>query len=432
MTRRDDPAGWPWSARATAATDQPISYLMAEALKRPGLISLAAGFVDNATLPHEHVHALADDLLTDPDAARGALQYGTTLGLPALRQGIVDHLASLDPDTPEPPLPDAAAERTVVTTGSQQALHLITDLLVDPGDTVLCAWPSYFVYTGALSSFAARVQAIDTDDRGIVPAAVERALHAHRDAGTLHRVKLLYVQSAHQNPTGLTLAHDRRHELVQLLRQLHADTGHRVLLIEDAAYRELTYDGPPPPAMLAHDPDHQHVAYLGTFSKPFAPGLKTGYALLPHGLHDAALLNKGGRDFGSPNLNQHLLARALATGRYAAHVQTLRDAYRPKRDAMLAALDDHLADTPGITWTRPTGGLYVWVTLPKGCDARREGPLFQSCLESGVMYVPGDYCYTTDAPPINEFRLSFGHVLPNQINEGINRLATAIGAHVGG
>lgn len=417
------------SARAHRAVDQPISFLMAEALRRPGLISLAAGFVDYQTLPAEPMRRLCDRLLADPDTARAALQYGTTMGYPPLREALFEHMAALD-GLSVTELP-GSPEQVVVSTGSQQLLHILTDLMVDPGDIVITAWPSYFVYTGALSAFGAVVRSVGMDEHGIRPDALEALLASLEDEGALGRVKIVYVQSHHQNPTGLTLAAERRAPIFDLVRRYSEKAGHRILLIEDAAYRELTYEGEAPPSIKRLDTDNDTVALLQTFSKPFAPGIKTGYGLLPGDLAEPVLLSKGGRDFGSPNLQQYLLNEAIRTGAYAGQVENVCAAYRAKRDAMLEALDEHLGGVEGASWTRPTGGLYVWLTLPDAIDTGRHGKLFNAALDAGMLFVPGEYCYPTDPArtiPNHTIRLSFGVPSVGQIHEGIERLAAAVRA----
>ena len=188
-----------YSSRARNAVDQPISYLMEVALARPELISLAAGFVDYDTLPGVEADKMLHDILSDPTAARAALQYGKTQGINELREEAYKHLAACDRIDPEdfPGGPDCVA----LTTGSQQMLHMLADLLVDPGDIVITAWPSYFVYTGALSVFGATVRSVDLDEDGIIPEKLEALLAEIKAAGELHRVKMLYTCTHHQNPT---------------------------------------------------------------------------------------------------------------------------------------------------------------------------------------------------------------------------------------
>lgn len=398
---------------------------MVQALANPDLISLAAGLVDYDTLPTDAMAELTRELFADEQAARAALQYGTTEGLDELRAALYGHMAGLD-DTAPADFP-GSADDLIVSTGSQQMLHLLADLLIDPDDIVITAWPSYFVYTGALEGFGASIRTVPMDEGGIVLANLEGLLADLEREGRLDRVKIVYVCSYHQNPTGLTLAADRRAALLDLVRRF--SKTHRILLVEDAAYRELTYDDAPPPSIKSHDRDHRQVALLQTFSKPFAPGLKTGYALLPSDLVEPVRLAKGGRDFGSANLCQHLLLRAMRRGIYHEHVGKLRRAYAEKRDVMLEALERHMPE--GVTWTRPIGGLYVWLTLPAEVDTGRAGPLFAEKLRHGVLAVPGEYCYPDDPTrtiPRHHLRLTFGVATIEQIQEGIARLGRALSA----
>jgi 2-aminoadipate transaminase len=171
------------------------------------------------------------------------------------------------------------------------------------------------------------------------------------------------------------------------------------------------------------------VALLQTFSKPFAPGLKTGYGLLPPDLVEPVLRIKGNHDFGSANFCQHLLLEAMRSGMYTDHVRQLRGSYAVKRDAMLAALDREMGPIPGVHWTRPGGGLYVWLTLPPSVITSSDGPLFAEALRRGVLYVPGAFCYGPDPTrpvPRHTLRLSFGVPSVAQIGEGVRRLGAAL------
>lgn len=415
------------SARALRAQRQPISYLLGQALMNPDVISLAAGLVDYDTLPGADAACLLDGLLRDPATARPALQYGTTEGLRELRETLLGHFCALDGVRPDEI--NVTPDDVIITSGSQQLLFILSDILIDPGDIVITAWPSYFVFTGTLESAGAEVRCVDMDEHGIVPASLD-ALLARLDAeGQLQRVKMVYLVSYHQNPTGITLSADRRPEVLEIVRRYSRD--HRILLLEDAAYRELTFEGTPPPSMKRFDLGNETVALLQTFSKPFAPGLRTGYGLLPRDLIEPVINQKGNHDFGSANLCQHLALAAMRSGVYGRHVEELCTAYAAKRDAMLAALEEHLGDVEGLHWTRPTGGLYVYVTLPETVDAGADGALFQRALDEGMLYVPGEYCFGPDPSreiPRNTIRLSYGVGTPDQIRIGIERLARAIRA----
>jgi len=420
-----DSTRFAFSQKARRTLAPPISYLMAEGVTNPNLISLAAGLVDYDSLPVRCVREAMARLLEDETAGRTALQYGTTSGLAELREAVLTHLERLESRSRA--ALNLTADHVVVTTGSQQMLYLLTELLVDPGDIVITAAPSYFVYAGVLEAAGARVLTVPTDDGGMRTDALDALLERCRANGELGRVKLIYVVSYFDNPTGVSVAAARRPEFVQLARTYSTD--HRILVVEDAAYRELRYEGDDEPCIKAFDTRNEFVALTMTFSKPLAAGLKTGYSFLPADLVGPVLDQKGNHDFGSANLIQHLLYDLLRRGEYDAHVRELCRAYRAKRDVALAALDRELGGTAGVCWTRPRGGLYIWLTLPEDVDTGREGELFRRCVEAGVLYVPGEYCYVRQpgqAVPRNHLRLSFGVARPDQIEEGVRRLARCV------
>ena len=415
------------SDRAARTIDQPIGFLITAALANPNLISLAAGLVDFETLPTRETKQLIQELLSDDEVGRARLNYGPSLGLTALRQELIKHLAKLDGQTVEQF--GIGPEQVVVSNGSQQVLALLTEVLVTPGDIVITAWPSYFVYSGVLVTAGAQVRCVDTDDNGMIPEQLEKVLREIEAAGQLDRVKIVYVVSYHDNPTSLTLSEDRRPKLLDIVKRF--SKRQRILLMEDAAYRELTFEGQPPRSIRYYDPKLEHVALLQTFSKPFAPGFKVGYGILPMELVDKVGLIKDNFDFGTANLNQHTVLRAMTSGLYDRHVVMLQKRYHAKAKAMLEALQKHLGDYAkgDLHWTHPRGGLYVWLTLPSDYDTARDSPFFKKCVHEGVLYVPGAYCYGPDPTrkaPKNTLRLSFGTVALEKISEGIRRLATAI------
>jgi 2-aminoadipate transaminase len=413
------------SAKARRTGEQPISFLMAAVLADPNLINLAAGLVDPLTLPVGPTRQIVKTIFSDDRRARAALQYDTTLGLASLRRAALAHLENLEQ---KPAADFGLTERDIViTTGSQQALYLIGDVLIDPGDIVIAANPCYFVYTGTLASLGANVLTVPMTDDGIDVDAIEKLLTRLERENRLDRVKLIYSTTYYQNPTGLTLGAGGRPRLLEIAKRF--SRRNRILILEDAAYRELRYDGPALASIKSLDRENRYTILAQTFSKPFAPGLKTGYTAMPSDLMEAILHQKGNHDFGSPSLTQHIAVEAMTSGLYAEHVKLLCESYRSKRDAMLESLGKHIPESAGVSWTRPSGGLYIWVTLPEGTDASRGGPLFKRCVENGVLYVPGDYCFQPDENglvPRNHLRLSFGQVAPEQIGPGIERFSQAV------
>jgi 2-aminoadipate transaminase len=396
---------------------------MQQALGNPALISLAAGFVDPASLPVEVVEKAAAELLGDPAVARRALQYGTTTGDISLRRKLVRRLER------EEGRPEGAFEgveaRTVVTTGSQQLLYLISEALLDPGDIVLVESPTYFVYMGVLQSRGARVIGIETDAGGLRLDSLEETLVRLDRQGELDRVKLIYSITEHSNPTGLSLAADRRPGLVALARKW--SRRFPIYILEDAAYRGLAFDGVEPPSVWSHDEDGGHVILARTFSKTFSPGMKLGWGVLPESLLGAVLHLKGQHDFGTSNFSQMLIDRVLEDGTYDRQIARLRQVYRQKCAILVGALTEHLGECDGVGWTHPAGGLYIWLKLPEELDTGPDGPLFAKAVERGVLYVPGVYGYAGEPAPAprNFARLCYGVPTTDQLVEGARRLAAA-------
>lgn len=410
---------WHWGSK------QPISFLMEQAVQNPGVISLAAGLVDQQSLPVAETRSAASALLADETLARQALQYGTTQGSERLRRQLLAHLAGLEKCSIDQLGIDV--DQLVLTTGSQQLLSLIGEVLVDPDDIVLVAAPTYFAYLGTLNGLGARTIPVATDDGGMQIDALERELARLEAAGDLPRVKLIYVVSYYENPTGLSLAGERRAAVVNVARRWSKQQ--KIFVLEDAAYRELRFDGPELPSLWSFDRDRDTVLLAQTFSKSFSPGLRVGYGAIPRELIPALCDRKGNEDFGSANFSQHLLSKVLEQGLYASHAESLRQTYRAKRDAMLAAADRYFSAFRGVEWVHPHGGLYVWMTLPASIDTGFEGAFFAHATKvEKVMYVPGDVCYAgpVETRPRNQMRLSYGTQAPSGIDEGMRRLANTV------
>ncbi len=303
------------SRRATLAEGQPISELMSRALANPGLISLAAGFVDGQTLPVDIVRQVTSDLLGNEIEARAMLQYGTTPGLTALRQSILDQFTSATSD-------GETLDRVVITAGSNQLLHVVAESLLDPEDIVLCAAPTYLVFLGTIANLGARTWSIETDDFGMIPDALDAALQQLFRSGDLPRVKAIYLVPYSDNPSGITMPAERVQRIVEIAKQWSHRT--RIHVIADEAYRELRYSGDDVPSARDFDEDGETVVVAGTFSKSFSPGVRVGWGILPEHLVGPVCAQKGNIDFGSPNFNQHLMAEVLRRGLFGQHVEKLR------------------------------------------------------------------------------------------------------------
>lgn len=407
----------------------PISWLMELTLSRPGLISLAAGFTDNATLPVAEAGELLGELLSRRPTGEPALQYGSTPGLPELRRLTAARLRDQDLAAGQGRVQDElyAPEAMVLSHGSQQLLYMITEVLCDPGDVVIVEDPTYFVFLGILQSHGLDCRGVRLEPDGLDLAHLERVLERLKREGRLSRLKLLYLVSYHQNPTATTTAFAKKAAALDLLRYYERAAGHPLYLLEDAAYRELRFAGADAGSALAASGGLGRVLYTGTYSKPFATGVRVGFGLLPEPVRTAVTRVKGNHDFGTTSLSQHLLAAALRTGVYERHVARLRERYARKAGWMTAALRRHFP--PAVTWQEPRGGMYVWARLPRGQRAGLPSPLFARALEAGVLYVPGRLCYAPDPTrrtPDRELRLSFGNATERAIREGIRRLGAAL------
>jgi 2-aminoadipate transaminase len=414
-----------FSRRAACAGGEPIaSVLMARTLANPQLISLAAGFVDQDSLPLEAARQAFEAVWSDPSRARAALQYGTTIGYGPLREMLLQRM--LEADGCSAAELGASVEQVVVTAGSNQLLFLLGDVLLDPGDIVLCASPSYFVFLGTLKNLGARAVAVATDRHGPIPQAIDELLRHYQTSGQLGRIKAIYVCSYFDNPAGTTVAEPRRAELVELVKRWSRRS--KLYLIEDAVYRPLRYYGSDIPSIRSVDSAGDTVIHVDSFSKSFSPGVRVGWGLLPRELLEPVLAEKGNIDFGSPNFNQVLMAAALELGLYQRHVHQLCDTYRQKLDTTLRAVTRYFGETEGVQWLAPEGGLYLWLRLPEHVDTGPDGPLFDRAVAEGVLYVPGECCFPAEpgVRPKNFLRLSFGIPTCEEITRGVEALRRAL------
>jgi DNA-binding transcriptional MocR family regulator len=399
-TQRDlDPHLRRYAQRTAGMTASEIRALFAVA-SRPEVVSLAGGMPYLPALPMD---SLADELAQMVTAdGMMALQYGSAQGTVELRGQICEVMA-LEGIR-------AHADDVTVTVGSQMALDMVTRIFCDPGDVVLAEAPSY---VGALTTFAsyqAQVVQVAMDDDGLVPSELDTALRFLRAQG--RTPKFLYTIPNFHNPAGITLAVQRRAEVLRLC------ADYRVLVIEDNPYGLLSFDGQIYPAMRAADPDN--VVYLGSFSKTFAPGLRVGWALAPHAVREKLVLAAESATLCPPAFTQFVVSRYLAQHDWKGQVKIYREVYRERRDAMLAALAQHLP--PGCSWTHPAGGFYVWLTVPEGLDTKAMLP---RAVTQRVAYVPGTAFYA-DGLGSRQMRLSFCYPTSERIVEGVHRLAAVL------
>jgi len=413
------------SALGRRTAPPPISWLMQAALSRPQLISLAAGFTDNATLPVEISRKVLNHVLRSPQTGRPALQYGITTGETNLRQLTARHLQKHD-------AADATSrshfwEQVMITGGSQQLLYMTLEALCDEGDFVLVEDPTYFVFLSILQSRGLRARSVRLERDGLDLAHLETVLQRLKKSGELRRVKALYLISYFHNPTGVTTSFGKKRGIVKLLKKFERTAGHPIYLIEDAAYRELRFKGPDIKSALMVPGATERVIYAGTYSKPYAPGARVGFGLLPEPLFTTVQRIKGNHDFGTANLLQQLIAGALKTGLYDRHVAKIEKRYGQKAQVMKQALAEHFPTNVEI-W-EAGGGLYFWSRLPKHISTGVKSKVFHAALKNDVLYVPGELCYADDPArkkPDHEMRISFGSASEENIREGIKRLGAVL------
>lgn len=389
---------WTLAARAANLNPSVIREIL-KVTEQPGIISLAGGLPSPRTFPVDaFARASATVLERDGEAA---LQYAASEGYRPLREAVADLLPwEVDP------------ERVLITTGSQQGLDLVGKVLIDPGSRVLVETPTYL---GALQAFnpqGPEFLGVRCDDRGVIPELLTTAVGRGDD-----RARFLYVLPSFQNPTGRLMDAARRDELVATAAALGLP------LVEDNPYGELWYDTPTPAPLAARNPDG--VIYLGSFSKVLAPGLRLGYLVAPAEVHPKLLQAKQAADLHTPGFNQRMVHEVLADGFLDRHVPTIRTLYRQQKDAMLAALEREFTGLD-VSWTRPEGGMFLWLRLPPGLDSLE---LLDAAVDAGVAFVPGA-AFFADRPDPRTLRLSYVTSTTDQIDTAIARLAGLVRARV--
>ena len=369
---------------------------------QPEMISFAGGLPAPELFPAEEISAASEQALAEAPLA--SLQYGPTEGYAPLRELVAGWLRRLD--LPVPP------EQLLVTAGSQQGLDLLGRLLIDPGAPVAVEEPTYLGALQAWQTCRPSYLTLPVDEHGLDVGALESLLAS----GV--RPRFLYVVSSFQNPTGTTLSPERRVRLVELAAR------YALPIVEDDPYGELYYEGARATPLAALDiamhGELRHVVYLGTLSKLLAPGLRVGWIAAPRALYDRLVMLKQGMDLHTSSTAQLLAYYACRDGLLDRHIPRLRAVYRERRDAMLAALTRQLPAE--VRWTRPTGGMFLWLTLPKGQDAQA---LLGRALERKVAFVPGQP-FHPGGGGANTMRLNFSHSPPAQLAEGVTRLAEAM------
>ncbi|TPN07085.1 PLP-dependent aminotransferase family protein [Mesorhizobium sp. B2-1-3] len=377
-------------------------------LDQPDIISFAGGIPDPALFPAEAIRDAYADVLGGGEAG-AALQYQVSEGYLPLRRWIAGQMGKLGV---------ACEEANIfITSGSQQALDYIGKLLLSPGDTALVTWPTYLGALQAFNAYEPRYDRLRPEGGNMTPDAYRAAAAANGG-----RVKFAYLVPDFANPTGNTLDRQQREAVLDLAGELD------IAIVEDAAYRALRYDGESVPPILALDCarsggiDKARTLYCGSFSKILSPGMRVGWVCAPRHVVEKLVLMKQASDLHSPSINQMVMHRA-AEAVFEAQVEKLIGAYRERRDGLLGALAANMPE--GVTWSRPEGGMFVWVTLPEGADATTL--LARSVKEARVAFVPGS-AFFADGTGRNTLRLSFTLADRRAVSEGIPRLAALLKA----
>ena len=392
---------------------------MAMALETPGLLSLAAGFTDNRTLPVDAVRA-AVDALAEQSGESEYLQYGTNRGRPGLRRLLAERLVAMEPELASET--DISAGM-LVTNGSQQALYLAMQVLCDPGDIVLVDRPSYFVFLEMLAGLGVQARSLPLDAEGRIDGVALRRLLAEMDArGDTKRLKAVYFVSYFSNPSARSLDEGEKNAVAAAL----AERGLIIPVLEDAAYRDLYYRQPYAARSVLSLPEWKAFPklYLATLTKSFATGLKVGYCFCSdRAWLDKMLHVKGHHDFGTTNLNQAVLEQVLSNGGFEEQLARIRPAYETKMRSLNDTLVTGGLAERGWRWKEPTGGLYLWLEAPHGLDTSMDSEFCHACVHEGVLYVPGDLCFGDDAPK-HFARLSFGVLGGDELVEAGLRFVT--------
>jgi len=357
------------------------------------IYSFAGGYPSAETFPLEEIRRTMSEVI---DKYGGkAFQYGATQGVPELREAVAARYG-------------VPVERVQITSSSQQGIDVCTRVLVNPGDVVLTSNPSYLGALQSFCSYRADIRGVaHNEDLDAFRTSYEAEIAKVKEEGKT--VKFLYMIPDFQNPSGESLTLEERRMLVELARE------HGFLIVEDSPYRELRYEGEHIPTIYSLDPDH--VIHLGSFSKIFAPGFRLGWAIADPEILDKIYVCKQSLDLCPPIFDQYVAAEFLSTGRLDENLKKSIALYKGKRDLLLSLLEEHMPE--GVTWTRPEGGLFLFLTMPEGFDAVR---FYDKALDAGVAYVAGEF-FHPDRSGKNTMRMNFSFMDHDKITEGVKLLA---------
>lgn len=370
-------------------------------LQNPGMISFAGGLPSPETFPINDLKEITLEVL-EKDGTY-ALQYSTTEGDPLLRQLLVErhNRQGLNIST----------DNVIITTGSQQALDLIARIFIDPGDYILCGLPSYLGGLNAFTSYGARMKGIPLDDQGMKPEELEKAVITLKELGK--KIKFIYVIPDFQNPAGITLPESRRLRIIEIAEK------YDLLIVEDSPYREIRFEGKSQQLMYGLD-NSGRVITLSTFSKIFAPGFRVGWVIAQPVILDKIVLAKQTADLCTSAFVQRILARYIEKGLLEVNLPKTISLYRERRDLMLNCFTKYMPDE--VTWTKPEGGLFLFVTMPSRLNASL---VLKKAIDNNVAFVDGSTFFCNDKGH-NTMRINFSYSNREEIEAGVERLARVI------
>jgi len=372
---------------------------------KPEIISFAGGLPAPDSFPSEQLSAAAQKVLKEmPEVA---LQYGATEGTPELKEQIIRMLREEEGLI-------VREENILITSASQQALDLIGRAFIDPSDPILVELPSYLGAMQVFKSYGAKMIGVESDEHGITITDLEKKLRKLKNEE--EHYKFIYMVPDFQNPSGRTIPQERREQIIRLANE------YEVIIIEDSPYRQIRFEGTAPDTLYKLDMNG-NVISLFTFSKTLAPGLRLGVILCNPTIKRKFEILKQSLDLCTSSFNQLIAAEFLRSNYIEGHLKNVNSVYKKKKDAMLAALSRYMPG--GVTWTKPEGGLFLWLELPKEMDADE---LFYEAIKQNVAYVIGSAFHCDDGGK-NTMRLNFSYATYEQIDEGIRRLAEVIKAN---
>lgn len=393
-------------ATAPRRTKASVIRELLKLTNKPGIISFAGGLPDPEVFPYDFFTDAVKKIMDKQ--GKIALQYGPTEGLPEFKEEFLKFLEKEEGIKAKP-------ENILITTASQQALDLVGRLFIDASDPVLVEMPSYMGGLQVFKSYGADFVGVKMDDEGIITSELEQKLQWLKDQD--EHYKFIYLVPDFQNPSGVTLSEKKRKRVIELSEK------YNVAVIEDSPYRQIRFEGKEPKMLYKLDKETKktdNIISLFTMSKTFAPGLRIGIILANENIIRKMVILKQSLDLCTSSLNQLLAAEFLKTGYFYSHVEKVNKVYKAKKDAMLSALEKYMPE--GVTWTKPQGGLFLWLKLPENISADE---MFEDAIKENVAYVIGS-AFHVDGSGKNTMRMNFSYPTLDEIEEGIKRLAKAV------